>query len=92
MSRRSRFRPRSTNPLGKTQAAFEDWLSDRDYRTAMHDTPMAVAAVTLVDAFLYDYPEFEKYEKVVRQHAEAIGFVSDYDIDMDTKLGYEEYD
>lgn len=89
MGRRSRYRERATHPLSKAQAAFEDWLEGRDYETADEDAPLAVPALALVDDFLDDCPEFEKAVKVVRRHAQAIGFVSDYDIDADEDL-YEE--
>lgn len=57
---------------------FERWLRRQRYCSVDETYPLAIPAVTLVDEFFNDYPELNKYRSRVTQHANAIGFISDY--------------
>jgi hypothetical protein len=78
MSARSRFL-KDREPISKHKSRFENWLSDRGYAGCSSMYPAAISTSTLVDEYLEDYPEREEYRDLIEEHAEEIGWISDYD-------------
>jgi hypothetical protein len=85
MSVRSRFLE-SRDPISKLKQRFEAWLTDMNYDGCTELYPAAVLASALVDEYLQEYPEHGKHKEAIEQHAEEIGWVSDYGAEEDDEI------
>ncbi len=89
---RSRFVKRVK--LTKSTALLETWLKENGYEPVDELYTGALPAIDLVSDFLDDYPELSQHQDTLEDHAEAIGYISDYnteDISDDDVEDEEEY-
>jgi hypothetical protein len=78
MSARSRFL-KHRDLLVKPKVRFEKWLTSEGYEACSSNYPAAVHATALVNEYVQEYPDHSEDKAIIESHAEAIGWISNYD-------------
>ena len=61
--------------------SFKRWLLRLQYDSCVEAYPAAIHAITLVDEYLREYPDYVESKPMLERYAERIGWISDYQND-----------